>query len=62
MSVIDSRDTLDFAHQHAVRLKADAASDRNRRASWKRRSLVRWLRRHACRCHIDTAPAAHHSA
>ena len=62
MFVIDSRDTLSFAREHAVRLKDDAASDLNSRASWKRRSLVPWLRRHACRCNIDTAPLAHHSA
>jgi hypothetical protein len=62
MFVIDSLDTLSFAREHAVRLTDDAASDRSRRTSWKRRSLVVWLRRHACRCTIDTAPLAHHSA
>jgi len=62
MFVIDSRDTLSFAHEHTVRLKDDAASDPNRRASWKRRSLVPWLRRQASRCKIDTAPMVHHSA
>lgn len=60
MFVIDSRDTLSFARERAVRLKYDAAPDLGRRASWKRRSP--WLRRHACRCSIDTAPLAHHSA
>jgi len=59
MFVIDSRDTLSFAREHAVRLKGDAAPDLSARASWKRRSLVSWLRRHACRCKIDTAPLAH---
>jgi hypothetical protein len=62
MFVIDSRDTLSFAREHAGRLKDDAASDRTRRASWKRHSLVAWLRRHACRCNIEAAPLAHHSA
>ena len=62
MFVIDARDTLSFAHEQAVRLKDDAASDRNRRAWWKRRSPVPWLRRHSCRCKIDTAPLARHSA
>jgi hypothetical protein len=62
MYVIDSRDTLSFAREHAVRLKDDAASHRSGRASWKRHSLVRWLRRHACLCSIDTAPLAQHSA
>jgi hypothetical protein len=60
MFVIDSRDTLSFACEHAARLKGDAASDLSRRASWKRRSLVPWLGRRACRCDIDTA-LAHHS-
>ena len=62
MLVIDSRDTLNFAREHAVRLKDDAASDLERRASSKRSRLVLWLRRHACRCDIDTAPLVHHSA
>ena len=62
MLVIDSRDTLSFAREHAVRLKDDAGSDLERRAPWQRRSLVPWLRRHACRGNIDTAPLAHHSA
>jgi hypothetical protein len=62
MFLIDSRDTLSFAHEHARRLHGDAASDLTRRASWKRRSLGSWLRRHACRCNIDTAPLAHRPA
>jgi len=62
MLVIDSRDTLSFARERAVRLKDDASPDLGRRASWKQRSLVLWLRRHACCCNIDTAPLAHHSA
>ncbi len=62
MFVIDSRDTLSFAREHAARLKDDAASDRSGRTTWKRHSLVAWLRRHACRCTIDTAPLAQHSA
>jgi hypothetical protein len=61
MFVIDSRDTLSFARDHAVRLNDDAASDLSH-AFWKRRSLVQSLRRHARRCNIDTAPLAHHSA
>jgi len=61
MFAIDSRDTLHFAREHAVRLN-DVASHRKRRASWKRRSLVAWLRRHVCRFNIDTAPVAHHPA
>jgi len=60
MFVIDSRDTLSFAREHAARLRDDAASGRRR--SWKRHSPVLWLRRHACRCQIETAPLAHHSA
>jgi hypothetical protein len=62
MFVIDSRDTLSFAREHAVRLRNDATSDLTRRASWKRRSVGPRLRGHACRCNIDTAPLAHPSA
>jgi hypothetical protein len=60
MFLIDSRDTLSFAREHAARLKDDVASAR--RMSWRRRSLAPWLRRHACRCKIETAPLAHRSA
>jgi hypothetical protein len=60
MFVIDSRDALSFAREHAARLEADARSAR--RSSWKRRSIAPWLRRHACRCRIETAPLAYHSA
>jgi hypothetical protein len=59
MFLIDSRDTLSFACEHALRLRDDAALDLTRRAAWKNGSLVPWLRRHACRCQIDTAPLAH---
>ena len=62
MYVIDSRDTLSFARERAVRLQRGAASTLARRASWKRRSLGPWLRRHACRCTVDPAPLAHRSA
>jgi hypothetical protein len=62
MFVIDSRDTLMFARERAVRLRADAGPDRVRRVSWKRRTLGPWLRRHGCCSHIDAAPLAHHSA
>ncbi len=62
MFLIDSRDTLSFAREHACRLHGDAASDSARRASWKKRSHAAWLRRHACRCHIDAAPLAHRPA
>jgi hypothetical protein len=61
MFVIDSRDTLSFAREHVARLKGDAAPDFRPRASWKRHSLVSWLRRHACR-YNNTAPLAHPSA
>ena len=50
MFVIDSRDTLSFAREHAARLRDDAARTRSGRTTWKRHSLVQWLRRHACRC------------
>ena len=60
MYVIDSRDILSFAREHAARLKDDVPADRH--MSWKRRSLAPWLRRHVCRCQIETAPLAHHSA
>ena len=59
MFVIDSRDSLIFAREHAVRLRYDAASAVTRRASPKRHPVGLWLRRHACRC---SAPLAHHSA
>jgi hypothetical protein len=59
---IDSRETLRFAREHARRLHGDVLSNRAQRASWKRRSLVPWFRRHACRCHIDPAPLAHRAA
>jgi hypothetical protein len=62
MFVIDSRDTLSFAREHVARLKGAEASDLKHRVSWKQRSRVSWLRRHACRCNIETAPLAHHSA
>ena len=52
MFVIDSRDTLSFAREHARRLGDDAAGAQTR----KRRSLVTWLRRHACRCRVDRTP------
>jgi hypothetical protein len=57
MFLIDSRDTLSFAREHASRLRDDIAL--TRRAAGERRSLVPWLGRHACRCQIDTAPLAH---
>jgi len=60
MYLIDSRDTLSFAREHASRLRDDTALVR--RAPGKRRSLVQWIRRHACRCPIDTAPLAHRPA
>ena len=60
MNLIDSRDTLSFAREHASRLRDHAAL--TRRATGKRRSPVQWLRRHACRCQIDTAPLAHRPA
>jgi hypothetical protein len=60
MYVIDSRDTLSFAREHAARLKDDVSSDPRR--SWRRHPLAPWLRRHVCRCKIETAPLAHHSA
>jgi hypothetical protein len=56
MFVIDSRDTLSFARERAVRLRADAAPRRTRR------SPIAWLRSHACRCHVETAPLAHRPA
>jgi len=56
MFVIDSRDTLSFARERAERLRTDAAP------RGKKRSPVAWLRRHACRCKIESAPLAHHSA
>ena len=54
MFLIDSRDTRLADEQD--QLKKDAWPHR------KRRSLVAWLRRHACRCHIETAPQAHRGA
>jgi hypothetical protein len=60
MYVIDSRDTLSFAREHAARLKDDAPWDQG--ISARRRTLATWLRRHGCRCKIETAPLAHHSA
>jgi hypothetical protein len=62
MFLIDSRDTLSFAREHALRLRDDAALDLTRRAAWKHGSLVPWLRRHVRRCQIDTAPLAHRPA
>jgi hypothetical protein len=56
MYVIDSRDTINFAREHAKRLREDAAPDR------KRRSPVAWLRRHTCRCKVEAAPLAHRPA
>jgi hypothetical protein len=60
MYVIDSRDTLSFAREHAAWLKDEVSPDR--RAPSRQRSLATWLRRHACRCKIETAPLAHRSA
>ena len=60
MYLIDSRDTLSFAREHASRLRDDNALIR--RAAGKRRFRVQWIRRHACRCQIDTAPLAHRPA
>ena len=61
MYLIDSRDTLSFAREHASRLRDDAALTRarSREAALAR---AQWLRRHACRCQIDTAPLAHRPA
>ena len=56
MFLIDSRDTLSFAGEHPDRLRKDATPERTRR------SPVAWLRRHACRCRIETAPPAHRPA
>jgi hypothetical protein len=56
MFLIDARDTLVFAKEQASRLRDEAAADRTRHS---RRSLVHWLRRHACHCRVDAAPLAH---
>ena len=62
MFFIDSRDSLSSARKHAARLRGDAEPDLTWHAASKRRSLVPWLRRHACRCRIDAAPLAHRPA
>jgi len=59
MFLIDARDTLAFAKEQASRLRDEAAADRSRRS---RRSLVHWLRRHACHRRIETTPLAHRPA
>jgi hypothetical protein len=56
MFIIDPRDTLSFAREHADLLRRDMQPGR------RRRSPVAWLRRHACRCRIETAPLAHRPA
>jgi hypothetical protein len=60
MYVIDSRDTLSFAREHAAHLKDEVSPDRS--TLWRQRSLATWLRRHACRREIETAPLAHRAA
>jgi hypothetical protein len=62
MFFIDSRDTLSFAREHAARIRGDAEPDLIGHAASKHRSLVHWLRWHACRCRIDAAPLAHRPA
>ena len=60
MYVIDSLDTLSFAREHAARLEDEVSPHRS--TLWRRPSLATWLRRHVCRCNIETAPLAHRSA
>ena len=62
MFFIDPRDSLSFAREHAGRLRGDAEPHLTWHAAPRRRSLVPWLRRHACRCRIDVAPLAHRPA
>jgi hypothetical protein len=62
MFFVDLRDSLSLAREHAARLRGDAEPDLTWNAASKRRSLVRWFRRHACRCRIDAAPLAHRPA
>jgi hypothetical protein len=58
----DSRDSLSLAREQAARLWGDAEPDLTWHAASKRRSLVPWFRRHACRFRIDAAPLAHRPA
>jgi hypothetical protein len=62
MFFIDSRDSLSLAREQVARLRGDAEHDMSWLAASKRRSLVPWLRRHACRCRVDAAPLAHRPA
>jgi hypothetical protein len=62
MFFIDSRDSLSLARERIARLRGDAEPDLTWHAASKRRSLVPWFWRHACRCRIDAAPLAHRPA
>jgi hypothetical protein len=62
MFFVDSHDSLSLAHEQVARLRGDAEPDLTWHAASKRRSLVSWFRRHACRCRIDAAPLAHRPA
>ena len=62
MFFIDSRDSLSLAREHTARLRGDAEPELTWHAASKRRPIVPWLRRHACRWRIDAAPLAHRLA